>query len=155
MSQQQHLINCSLKRDYPQAVRGDGIYILDTLGNRYIDGCSGALVANLGQSAREITHAMTSQAESLSYVYRFHFSSPIAEALAARFCALTKKPMGGAYFTNSGSEATETAVKLARIRHVSAGEKSRYKIISRWQSYHGITMGALSWSGLTARRGDY
>ena len=63
--------------------------------------------------------------------------------------------MGRVYFTNSGSEASETAVKLARNRHLAAGEKDRYKVISRWQSYHGITMGALAWSGFTARRLDY
>jgi adenosylmethionine-8-amino-7-oxononanoate aminotransferase len=155
MSHQQHLISVDLNRTYPQAVKGEGIYIYDIDGNRYLDGCSGALVANLGYQAVEIAQAMTAQAESLPFVYRNHFSSPVAEELAARFCGLTEEPMGGAYFTNSGSEASETAVKLARLYHLAAGEKGRYKIISRWQSYHGITMGALSWSGLTSRRADY
>jgi adenosylmethionine-8-amino-7-oxononanoate aminotransferase len=155
MSSQKHLINLNLKKAFPQAVKGEGVYLYDTDGNRYLDGCGGALVANFGHGVPEIARAMTAQAESLDYVYRFHFSSPVAEELAARFCDLTEEPMGMVFFTNSGSEATEMAVKLARVRHLAAGEKSRYKIILRWQSYHGITMGALSWSGLTARRADY
>lgn len=155
MSNRQGLINLNLNRTFPQAVKGDGIYIYDIDGKRYLDGCSGALVANFGHQAVEIAQAMTSQAKKLPFVYRNHFSSPEAEQLATRFCNLTAEAMGGAYFTNSGSEAIETAVKLTRVRHLAAGENDRYKIISRWQSYHGITMGALSWSGLTSRRVDY
>jgi len=149
------LINQDLNRPFPQAARGEGLYLYDRQGKRYIDGCSGALVANCGHGVAEIPRAMTAQAESLAYVYRFHFSSPLAEELAGRYCHLTDRPMARAYFTNSGSEAVEAAVKLARARHLAAGESDRYKIISRWQSYHGITMGALSWSGFTARRADY
>jgi adenosylmethionine-8-amino-7-oxononanoate aminotransferase len=155
MSKRQRLINLRLKEAFPLAVKGEGIYLYDSEGQRYLDGCSGALVANIGHRVGEIGRAMASQAETLSFVYRNHFSSPAAEALADRFCRLTREPMGGVYFTSSGSEATETAVKLARVRHLAAGEKDRHKIISRWQSYHGITMGALSWSGLTSRRIDY
>ena len=155
MAHHQRLINLDLNRTFPQAIKGEGIYIFDTEGNRYLDGCGGALVVNYGHDVAEITQAMILQAERLAYVYRVHFSSPAAEELAARFCDLTEEPMGGAYFTNSGSEATETAVKLARALHLASGEGDRYKIVSRWQSYHGITMGALSWSGFTARRGDY
>jgi adenosylmethionine-8-amino-7-oxononanoate aminotransferase len=155
VSSQRHLINPDLKRGFPQAVKGEGVYLYDMDGKRYLDGCGGALVANFGHGVPEIAQAMTAQAEKLDYVYRFHFSSPAGEELAARFCHLTNVPMGMAFFTNSGSEATEMAVKLARTRHLAAGERSRYKIISRWQSYHGITMGALSWSGFTARRADY
>jgi len=150
MTNQQRLINLHLNQNFPRAVRGEGIYIFDSEGNRYLDACSGALVANLGHRAGAIAQAMTFRAETLPYVYRNHFSNPVAEELAVRYCDLTDDPMGGAYFTNSGSEASETAVKLARVRHLAAGENDRYKIITRWQSYHGITMAALSWSGLTA-----
>lgn len=152
---QNRLVTQDFGQIYPRAVRGDGVYVFDDNGKRYLDGCSGALVANCGHSAREIVDAMREQAGQLTYVYRFHFSNPAAEELAARTCELTEIPMGRAYFTNSGSEATETAVKLARTRHLCAGEGERYKIISRWQSYHGITMGALSWSGFVARRADF
>jgi len=155
MSKQGRLINYRLNEAFPQAVRGEGIYLYDGQGKRYLDGCGGALVVNFGQSATEIARAMAAQAESLAYVYRFHFSNPLAEELAARFCNLTDEPMGRVYFVNSGSEATETAVKLARSRHLAAGEGDRAKIISRWQSYHGITMGALAWSGFVARRAEY
>lgn len=155
MANRQRLINLYLNQNFLQAVRAEGIYIYDSEGARYLDGCSGALVANLGHQVEEITQAMTLQAETLPYVYRTHFSSPVAEELAFRYCNLTDKSMGGAYFTNSGSEATEAAVKLARVKHLAVGENTRYKIITRWQSYHGITLGALSWSGLTSRRVDY
>jgi adenosylmethionine-8-amino-7-oxononanoate aminotransferase len=155
MANRQYLINYNLKRAFPQAVKGEGIYIYDSDGKRYLDGCGGALVVNFGHQVPEIAQAMKNQTQSLAYVYRFHFSCPAAEDLAARYCHLTDAPMGRAFFTNSGSEATEMAVKLARTRHLAAGEKERYKVISRWQSYHGITMGALAWSGYTARRADY
>jgi adenosylmethionine-8-amino-7-oxononanoate aminotransferase len=155
MPHQQNLINLDLNINFPQAVKGKGVYLFDGEGNRFLDGCSGALVANLGHGVAELGRAMARQATQLDYVYRVHFSSPVAEELAARYCNLTREPMGRVYFTNSGSEAMEMAVKLARARHLAAGEQQRQKIISRWQSYHGITMGALSWSGVTARRADY
>jgi adenosylmethionine-8-amino-7-oxononanoate aminotransferase len=155
MAAKQHLIGVDLNRQYPQVDRSEGIFLYDTGGKRYLDGCSGALVANLGHSADEVAQAMSGQAQSLAYAYRVHFSSPVGEELAARFCNLTDEPMARVYFTNSGSEATEMAVKLARTRHLAAGEKGRFKVISRWQSYHGITMGALSWSGVSGRRADY
>jgi adenosylmethionine-8-amino-7-oxononanoate aminotransferase len=148
-------MNCDLKITFPEAVKGQGIYLYGEDGGRYLDGCAGALVANLGYGVPEITQAMADQAARLTYVYRYHFSSPWAEKLAGRYCELTAEPMGRVYFNNSGSEASETAVKLARTRHLSVGQGGRHKIISRWQSYHGITMGALAWSGFTARRADY
>lgn len=149
------LINNDLTIDFPQAVRGEGVYLFDPLGNRYLDACSGALVANLGHGRPEIIRAMADQAEELAYVYRYHFSSPAAEKLAERYCRLTDRPMGAVYFTNSGSEATEAAVKLARTAHLAAGRPDKFKIISRWYSYHGVTMAALNWSGFPARRADY
>ncbi|PKN34966.1 MAG: aspartate aminotransferase family protein [Deltaproteobacteria bacterium HGW-Deltaproteobacteria-19] len=155
MSNRPHLIHVNINQPSLQAVRGEGIYLYDADGNRYLDGCSGALVANLGHGAGEIARAMAAQSETLPYVFRVHFSSPPAEALAERYCRLTRNPMGAVLFTNSGSEAVETAVKLARTRHLSAGETDRHKIISRWQSYHGITAGALAWSGVAGRRKDF
>ena len=155
MNRKDKLINCDLNKEFPQAGAGEGIYLFDTQGRRYIDGCSGALVANLGHGLEQIGRAMTDQMGRLSYVYRYHFSSPAAEELAQRYCNLTETPMGGVYFANSGSEANEVAVKLARVRHLAAGERGRHKIVSRWQSYHGITMGALAWTGMPARRADF
>ena len=155
MASTQRQMNCDLKIAYPEAVRGQGVYLYGDDGGRYLDGCAGALVANLGHGVPDITQAMADQAAELSYVYRYHFSNPWAEDLAQRYCGLTEEPMGRVYFTNSGSEASEAAVKLARTRHLSVGEGGRSKIISRWQSYHGITMGALAWSGFTSRRADY
>ena len=149
------LINNDLTIDFPQAVRGEGVYLYDHQGKRYLDACSGALVANLGHGRPEIIRAMADQAEELAYVYRYHFSTPAAENLAERYCRLTDRPMGAVYFANSGSEATETAVKLARTAHLAAGREGKHKVISRWYSYHGITMGALNWSGYPARRADY
>lgn len=155
MSEHRALINYDDRPGFPQALRAQGVYIWDADGNRCLDGCSGALVANIGHGVREVTRAMAAQAGELDYVYRYHYSSPPAEDLAARYCALTTQPMGRVFFVNSGSEASEAAVRLARARHLAVGEPGRHRIISRWQSYHGITMGALSWSGFVARRQDF
>ena len=155
MKPQHHLLPVDSRAPAPQAVSAQGIFIHDSHGKRYIDGCCGALVANIGHGLTEIAAAMARQTADLSYVYRVHFANPTGEALAARYCQLTDPPMGSAIFVNSGSEATETAVKLARAFHLARGQERRHQIISRWQSYHGITMGALSWTGLTARRADY
>jgi adenosylmethionine-8-amino-7-oxononanoate aminotransferase len=155
MTPPRHLLNTDFPQPFPQAFRGAGIHLYDQAGRAHIDGCSGALVANIGHGQAAIARAMAAQAAELSYVYRYHFSSPAAESLAARYCALTAAPMGAAYFTNSGSEAVEAAVKLARVRHLAAGEPGRFKVISRHQSYHGVTLGALSWSGMPSRQEDY
>lgn len=141
-----------LNRQLPVIDRGEGIYLYDTEGRRYIDGCSGAVVANIGHGVREIVEAMAAQATRAAFVYRMQFSSQALEDLAAEVCSLAPPGLEYCFFTNSGSEAVELALKLARQYWVEVGKPSKYWVLSRWTSYHGSTLGALSVSGHVARR---
>lgn len=105
MASRERLINCDLRGTFPQAVRGEGIYLYDGDGKRYLDGCGGALVVNFGHQVPEIAQAMVNQARNPAYVYRFHFSCPPAEDLAERYCCVTDVPMGRTFFTNSVSHS--------------------------------------------------
>lgn len=147
-----HLIKPLLDADYPIASHGEGIYLYDIHGKKYIDGCSGAVTANLGHRVPEIIRAMNHQAEKVSFVYRSQFTSEPAEALAKKLSEISPGDLNWSFFVNSGSEATETAMKIAIQHWQEKGNYRKNKIISRWMSYHGITMGALSMSGHVARR---
>ncbi len=149
-----YLIKPFLDRSYPTAVRGHGIYIFDEQGKRYLDGSSGAVTASLGHAVPDIVETMHKQAQNVSFVYRSQFTSKPAEELAKK---LNELAFGGdqhywSFFVNSGSEATETAMKVAIQHWQEKGKPEKKKIISRWSSYHGITMGALSMSGHPERR---
>ncbi|WP_027409193.1 aspartate aminotransferase family protein [Anoxybacteroides tepidamans] len=153
-----YLIKPHLKRTYPTVQYAKGIYVYDTNGKKYIDGCSGAVTANLGHGVQEIIDAMNEQASKVAFVYRSQFTSEAAEALAE---ALDERVSGGSgshywtFLVNSGSEATETAMKIAIQYWQERGRKGKNKILSRWLSYHGITLGALSMSGHSARRARF
>ena len=140
---------------YPQAVRAEGCFIYTAEGRRYLDASGGAAVVTIGHGAEEISRAMAEQAARLAYVHTSQFQTAIAEKLAARILALAPRGMqrdGRVYFTSGGSEATETALKLARQYWIERGEKKRHRVLSRQQSYHGSTLGALSVSGNVRRR---
>jgi adenosylmethionine-8-amino-7-oxononanoate aminotransferase len=93
--------------------------------------------------------------QKVAFVFRRAFQTPEIEEAAGRVCDTTNGEMDRVFFVSGGSEATETAVKLARKYHIDNGHPSKFRVISRWQSYHGATMGALSWSGFTSRRADF
>ena len=150
-----HLISMDLNKKYPLAERGEGIYLYDDQGKRYIDGAGGAIVVNVGHGLTEFAEIMRDQAAKLAFVFRLHMTNQPAQELARKLCKTAGGLMDRSFFVNSGSEATETCVKLARKYHLSNSKPIKFKVISRWQSYHGITMGALSWSGQTKRRADY
>ncbi len=137
----------------PAMVRGEGIYLFDSAGKRYIDGSSGsALVCNIGHGVREVAAVMAEQAGVLAY-NPFHCSrSEAYEQMAEALLALAPPGFGTVFSVSSGSEAVENAVKFARQHHVALSQPSRSIVISRWQSYHGNTLGALAYSGLTGRR---
>jgi len=140
---------------YPQAVRGEGCFIYASDGRRYLDASGGAAVVTIGHGVEEIGRAMAEQAGRLAYVHSSQFHTATAEKLAQRLLALTPKGMrrgGRVYFTTGGSEAAETALKLARQYWIEKGEKKRWRVLSRWQSYHGSTLGALGVSGNVRRR---
>lgn len=140
---------------YPEISHGNGIYLWDTTGKRYLDGASGALVANLGHGRQEIAEAMAAQARRVAFAHTTRFTSSAQEELASRVARLLPWGLRHTYPVSGGSEATETAVKLARQYFLEKGETKRFRILSRWASYHGNTLGALAASGHIARRLPY
>ncbi|MBE9521927.1 MAG: aspartate aminotransferase family protein [Proteobacteria bacterium] len=145
----------SLGKYYPIISHGQGIYLYDTDGKRYIDGSGGAAVVSIGHGVREITEAMIKQAEKGSFVHSSQFTSDSAIAFAERIVSLAPEGLNKIYFLSGGSEAVETAVKMTRQYQVDRGKPEKYKVISRWTSYHGNTLGALALSGHTGRRKYY
>ncbi|KQL34786.1 hypothetical protein AN960_18565 [Bacillus sp. FJAT-25509] len=147
-----YLIKPLLGQYYPMISHGKGVYLFDKDGNRYIDGSSGAITVGIGHGVEEIIDVMTEQAKQVSFVYRSQFTSEPAEKLAKKLSEITQGDLNWTFFVNSGTEATETAMKLAIQHYQEKGMKGKNKILSRWMSYHGITIGALSMSGHPLRR---
>ncbi len=154
-----HLFHRDSQSDYPVALTGDGAWLVDQQGRRYLDACGGAAVSGLGHAASAITQAIREQLDRLAYAHTSFFSSFPAEALAERLVA--QAPYFGArpgarldrvFIVSSGSEAIEAAIKLARQVALERGHHQRTQIIARRQSYHGNTLGALAVSGNAARR---
>jgi len=127
--------------------RGEGIYLYDVAGKRYIDGSSGAMVSNIGHSNPRVLEAMRRQMDRATFGYRLHFQTDAAERLAAQTARLLPDGLDRVFFVSGGSEAVESAVKLARQYAVATGEGQRWKVISRHPSYHGCTLGALALTG--------
>ncbi|RJF71570.1 aspartate aminotransferase family protein [Deinococcus cavernae] len=143
------------KKTYPVAVRAEGVYLWDDQGHRFLDGSSGALVANIGHGRSEVAQAMAAQASKLAFAHGSQFSSDVLEEYAARLATFLKLPEYRLWAVSGGSEANESAIKLARQYHVERGQAGRFKIITRVPSYHGASLGALAASGMGARRELY
>jgi adenosylmethionine-8-amino-7-oxononanoate aminotransferase len=142
-------------KKYPHATRAEGCFVYTDDGKRYMDASGGAAVVTIGHGVEEIGRAMAEQASRVAYVHSSQFQTEIAEKLARRILKLAPdgmQPEGRVYFTSGGSEATETALKLARQYWLERGETKRFRVLSRLQSYHGSTVGALSVSGNVRRR---
>lgn len=133
-----------LTSNYPLISRGDGCYVYDSLGKRYLDACGGALVANIGHGVREIGEAMARQAARIGYVNGTSFTSEPVEALAAEIARRCSRSLDEVYFLTSGSEAVEAALKLARLYWVEAGKPTKQRIVAFAPAYHGNTLLALS-----------
>jgi adenosylmethionine-8-amino-7-oxononanoate aminotransferase len=148
-----HAVLRNLTSNNPCMVRGEGVYLFDSEGRRYLDGSSGSsLVCNIGHGVKEIAAVMTPQAGELAY-NPFHCShSRPYEAMAARLARIAPKGVTRVFGVSSGSEAVENVVKFGRQYQVARGLPSKHLTISRWQSYHGNTLGALAYSGYTGRR---
>jgi adenosylmethionine-8-amino-7-oxononanoate aminotransferase len=131
----------------PLVDRAEGIYLWDQNGRRMIDGSSGAMVVNIGHGNRQVLDAMKQQLDRVTFAYRLHFENQPAEDLARRLAALMPEGMDKVFFVSGGSEAVESCLKLARQYAVAVGQSSRWKIISRFPSYHGATLGALAVTG--------
>jgi adenosylmethionine-8-amino-7-oxononanoate aminotransferase len=147
----------SFRKSFPSAVRGEGVYVWDGDGKRYLDFSGSAAVNFIGHGVSEIAAAMAEQAGKLEFVHTSQFTTAVAEEYAEELLAFAGENFrdGSVYFTSGGSESIETALKLARQYHVEIGETQRYQVISRKQSYHGATFGALSVSGNKKRREMY
>lgn len=137
------------------AARAAGIEVIDETGKRYIDGSGGAAVSCIGHGDPRVVEAITRQAATLDYAHTGAFTSAPAEDLATALCAATDLPLDKVFLVGSGSEAVETAVKMARGYHLARGETGRHRVIGRRQSYHGNTLGALARGGNAGRRVPY
>ncbi len=134
--------------EVPVIVRGEGAYVYDQHGKRYLDGLSGLFVVQVGHGRREIAEAAARQASELAYFPLWSYAHPRAVELAERLASLAPGDLNRIFFTTGGSEAVESAWKLARQYFKSVGQPSRWKVISRDIAYHGTTMGALSITGV-------
>ncbi|MBS3652244.1 aspartate aminotransferase family protein [Pseudaminobacter sp. 19-2017] len=146
-------------RDYaaelPMVDHASGVYIHGADGRAYLDGMGSAGVIGIGHGRTEIYDALASQGSKVSYVYTASFNHPWQESLGRSILSVAPEGMSAVYFVSGGSEANETALKLARQYHVERGQPQRHRMLARWQSYHGVTIATLSLSGRTSWRAPY
>ena len=136
--------------DMPVIVRGEGPYVYDQHGKRYLDGLAGLFVSQIGHGRREVAEAAARQGSELAYFPLWSYANPRAIELAQRLADLAPGNLNRVWFTTSGSEAVESAWKLAKQYFKAIGEPARYKVLSRYIAYHGTSMGALAITGLPA-----
>ena len=147
-----HALSAYDDAEIPIIVRGEGCYVWDEHGNRYLDGLSSLFCVNIGHGRADIAQAGADQAKDLGYFNTWTFAHPPAIQLAARVASLAPGDLNRVFFTSGGSEAVESALKLARQYHKLTGKPNKYKVIAREIAYHGTTFGALSATGITSLR---
>ena len=150
-----HVFHRHLHTDYPTAVAGDGVHVVDADGKRYLDGSSGAAVSCLGHGHPKVRAAIKAQVDRLAFAHTGFFTTEVAETLADHLIARAPAGMAKVYFVCGGSEAMEAALKLARQYFVERGEPARGRFVARRQSYHGNTLGALAVGGNAWRRAPF
>lgn len=152
-----HFTNLSAiqRHGLPVIERGEGAYVYDTTGKRYLDGLSGLFTVNVGHGRRELAHAAAIQSETLSYFPLWSFGHEPAIRLASRLADLAPGDLNRVFFTSGGGEAVESAWKLAVQYYAAIGQPTRRKVISRDYAYHGTTLGALSITGIPAIRAPF
>src|SRR5436190_4378565 len=141
--------------EVPVIVRGEGCYVYDEHGKRYLDGLSALYCVNAGHGRREIGEAAARQAAELGFYTNWSYAHPRSIELAERVAQLAPANLNRVFFTSGGSEAVESAWKLAKAYHATRGEDSRHKLVSRKLAYHGTSMGALTATGLTPLRAPF
>ena len=139
-----HLLYRKLKRSFPRIVRGEGCWLYDDSGKRYLDACGGAMVANLGHGVAEIGDAMAAQARRVAYVNGTAFTHDPAEDMALELASMAPKGLDKVLFMCNGGDAVEAALKLSRQYWVETGKPGKHKIIALTPSYHGNTLLAMS-----------
>ena len=150
-----HVFHRQLAADYPVAVQGEGCYIIDADGRRYLDASGGAAVSCLGHSDRAVIDAIVAQVNRLPFAHTGFFTNQPLEDLAAVLAQAAPGPLDHVYFVSGGSEAVEAALKMARQYFLEIGQPSRSRLIARRQSYHGNTLGALAAGGNQWRRAQF
>ncbi len=143
------------KARYPVACGGEGAYLIDTEGRRYLDASGGAAVSCLGHGHPAVVEAIKQQVDRLAFAHSAFFTNETSEALAEHLIKRAPEGLARVYFVSGGSEANETALKLARQYHLERGDSQRHRFIARLQSYHGNTLGALAVGGNAARRAPF
>ncbi len=149
------ILHREFKRSYPVVAKGSGAWLIDTSGRRYLDASGGAAVSCLGHNHPRVVAAMKRQIDSISFAHTSFFTNAPAEELADFLVSRAPAGFGRVYFVSGGSEANETAMKLARQIQIERGETGRRHLIAREQSYHGNTVAALSLGGNPYRRAPY
>ena len=155
MSEETSYLFYQSRNPRPFLDRGEGIYLFDESGKRYIDGSSGAMVSNIGHSNPRVLDKIKAQMDRATFGYRLHFRTHPSEDLAAKTVAMTPDGLDRVFFVSGGSEAVESAVKLARQFAITQGQTGRTKVISRFPSYHGCTFGALDLTGYDPLRDPF
>ena len=152
-----HVLRRTLTGEQPVIVKGEGSYLIDSTGKRYLDACGGAAVSSLGHDNARVKAAVAKQMETLSFAHTGLFTNQPAEDLADFLISRAPEGTGEGrvMYLGSGSEAMEAALKLARQYHVERGDTGRRHIIARMPSYHGNTLGALAVSGHAGRRAPF
>jgi adenosylmethionine-8-amino-7-oxononanoate aminotransferase len=140
------------RHEVPIIVRGEGCYVYDEHGTRYLDALSALFCVNIGHGRADIAQAGADQAKELGFFTNWSYAHPPAIELAARVAELAPADLGRVFFTSGGSEAVESALKLARQYHKLSGNPTKTKVIAREIAYHGTSLGALSATGITALR---
>jgi adenosylmethionine-8-amino-7-oxononanoate aminotransferase len=152
MSFTTRILHRQMREPLPVAVGGEGVYLIDSAGNRYLDASGGAAVSCLGHSHPRVIQAIKDQVDKIAYAHTGTFTSEPAETLADFLIDHAPQGIDHVYFVSGGSEAVEAALKISRQYFLERGEPQRSKFIARRQSYHGNTLGALSVGGNLWRR---
>src|ERR1700730_2708063 len=156
VSQSTHVLPLEFNRRYPVIVRGDGVWVYDAAGNRYLDAMSGgSMAATLGHGRHGIIAAARAQAETLAYVHNERLTTPAQEQLAHELADLAPKGFTRVRFVTGGAEANEMAIQIARRYHVDRGGPKRWQVISPAQAYHGPTMATLAFTGRPGLKGPF
>ena len=138
--------------EVPIIVRGEGAYVWDEHGNRYLDGLSALFCVNIGHGRADIAQAGADQAKELGFFTNWSYAHPPAIELAAKIASLAPGDLNRVFFTSGGSESVESAIKLVRQYHKLTGNPNKTKIISRETAYHGTTLGAIAATGIPDAR---
>jgi len=150
-----HVYSRTWRSSLPTASKGSGVWVYDDTGKAYLDAVGGVYAVSIGHGVAEIGDAMAAQARAIAFPWAGKFTTEAEIELADRVIAMSPRGISRAYFVGGGSEANEVAIKFARKYHLVKRRPERWRIIGRWQSYHGATMGALAASGHVSRRSDF